>query len=98
MLQEGWPDGPSWLLKVAVHELERQRREVSGGFDVTVGRQLEYRVLDYAEAGMAVEAAAAHLRESIPNGQLERTRQAYALLRQGTEDLGRWLRSRGVVA
>jgi hypothetical protein len=91
-------DIPDWTLGEATRKLEHQRREAAGGFDVTVGRPLDYTVFDYAEAGMAVETAATHLRESIPNGQLERTRQAYALLRQGTEDLGRWLRSRGVVA
>lgn len=88
----------AWSLSAATEALETLRRERTGGFPTAPKPPLQFQVLDYAEAGMAVEAAAMALRESLPNGQLERTRVAYALLRQGTEDLGRWLRARGVVA
>lgn len=77
-------------------DLEALRREPSGGLDVTAAQPLRFEVFDYAEPGLLIEAAATVLRESLPNGQLERTRLAYQMLRHGTEDLGRWLRSRGV--
>lgn len=57
---------------------------------------LHYEVRDYADAGLRIDIGASALNESLPNGQLQRTIVAYNLLREGVEDLGRWLRARGV--
>lgn len=53
-------------------------------------------VFDYATAQLRIQRGAHHLDEALPSGQTERVRAAYLLLRQGCDELGVWLRSRGV--
>lgn len=51
---------------------------------------------DWASAGLKIERGVAHLSESLPNGQCRRTEEAFKLLRQGVEELGCFLRARGL--
>jgi hypothetical protein len=85
-----------YRLQRSLDHLETLRRTPNGTMTTMPSPPLVYEVRDYADPGLAVEAGAQALRESLPNGQLDRTVAAYNLLRQGTEDLGRWLRARGV--
>lgn len=85
-----------YRLQRSIEKLEELRRTPYGTMPTNPMPPLMFEVRDYSDPGLAVEAGAAALRESLPNGQLDRTVAAYNLLRQGTEDLGRWLRARGV--
>ena len=51
---------------------------------------------DWAAPCIAVDRAVSHLGESLPNGQLARTRAAYFLLRAGVDALGVYLREQGI--
>lgn len=51
---------------------------------------------DWAAAGSKIDFAMSHLDEGLPNGQEERCRHAFMLLRMGVEELGCWLRANGV--
>lgn len=75
-------------------QAEEARRDRAGVFSVTIGDPAD--VMDYAAAGIKIDIAKMHLDESIPSGQLARTRNAYLLMRAGVDELGVWLRSRGV--
>lgn len=76
---------------------ESQRREACGRLDVhpTPGGVVP-KLPDYAESCTRIQRGLQHLDESLPNGQLQRTRYAYLLLRSGVDTLGAWLRDRGV--
>lgn len=89
-----------------MNNLKSLRREAQGALDVRpaaipdgpsglVAPPLAF-VTDYAEALNHIDAGAVHLAESLPGAQLERTVTAYLLLRAGVEELGVWLRARGV--
>lgn len=71
--------------------IESLRRERDMGFDPTA-----QGLPDYASAGLKIQVAMHHLDESIPNGQLERTRAGLRLLNEGTAELTAWLVGRGV--
>ena len=51
---------------------------------------------DWGTAGTKIDFAVTHLDEALPNGQAERCRHAFMLLRMGVEELGCWLRANGV--
>lgn len=52
-------------------------------------------IVDYASAGTKIDKAMSHLNEGLPGGQKMRCATAYALLDQGTVELGDWMRARG---
>lgn len=79
----------------AFRALEGLRREARN-FDPGPIPPLQHTVFDYAEAGNKVDAGKLALDEAVPNGQRERVLLAYNLLREGVEDLGRWLRAKGL--
>lgn len=76
------------------HNAEVARRDRAGVINVTGGPPAT--VSDYASAGIKIDIGKQHLDESLPNGQYARTRAAYMLMRAGVDELGVWLRSRGV--
>lgn len=83
-------------LKDELLALENLRRSQQRTLDTSPAPPLQFDILDYAEAGLSIDAAMMALNEALPSGQLDRVVAAYNLLRRGTEDLGRWLRARGV--
>lgn len=52
-------------------------------------------VLDYSHSGQVMEQAVGHLRESVPNGQKQRTEAAFAALRISVDLQAQWLRAKG---
>jgi len=52
-------------------------------------------VLDYSHSGNIMELAMGHLRESVPNGQKERTEQAFRALKLAMQNQEAWLRAKG---
>lgn len=52
-------------------------------------------VVDYGSSGQAMENAMAHLRESIPNGQKQRTEFAFRALRVAVRQHEAWLIAKG---
>lgn len=50
---------------------------------------------DYGMSGQVMEGAMAHLRESVPNGQKERTEKAWAALKLAMQAHEQWLRAKG---
>lgn len=52
--------------------------------------------VDYGMSGQITELALGHLRESIPNGQRERTEVSYRALMKSVELTGDWLRKKGM--
>lgn len=51
---------------------------------------------DYAGPTLKIQRAMFHLDEALPSAQKERSETAYQLLREGFDELGAWLRARGV--
>lgn len=51
--------------------------------------------VDYGSAGNLLDRAIHHLDEALPTGQKRRAELAFAMLRQGCEELGVWLRAKG---
>jgi hypothetical protein len=73
---------------------EDARRSPSGDLEV-----LPFKTgvtFDWGAAGIKIDVAKHHLDESIPNGQMERTQNAFLLMRQGVEELACFLRAKGV--
>lgn len=81
----------------AITDPEHFRREAPSASTLPLGPTEDdrRRPLDYATAGMAVQRAMHHLDESLPTGQRRRGELAYRMLREGTDDLGVWMRRRG---
>ena len=75
-----------WL-KVA----EDNRRVGDGTFNASPGQDPDE---DYAAATTLITQAMHHLDESIPNGQLIRTKAAFIALSTGCEHLRDWLAPR----
>lgn len=73
--------------------LADNQREKAGTLDV---RPRAAQVRDYAEATIKIAQGLQGLDESLPNGQLRRTYNAFMLCRAGVEELAVWLRDRGV--
>lgn len=57
----------------------------------------EGRLADMAEAGLLIEVACSHLRESIINGQKERTKLAQEILEKGVASQRIWLILKGYI-
>lgn len=74
-------------------EAEAQRREspTITGFPLPNGAE----VPDYGQSGQVMEIAMAHLRESVPNGQKQRTEKAFLALKLAVMNHERWLRVKG---
>lgn len=52
-------------------------------------------ITDYGEAMALIESSVRILNESLPNGQMQRTRQAYLALKSSLCDLEVYLRAKG---
>lgn len=76
-------------------ELEAHRRDTAKTFDPGP-LHITFGVFDYSSASMKCDAALSALDEALPLGQHERIRLAYTMLRDGTDELGRWLRAKGM--
>lgn len=96
-------------MNVADHyaeELKQLRRGALGTFDVRPApypdgpsgtvTPVAATVPDYATAMNHVDIATAALSEALPGGQELRIQAAYMLLRAGVDELGVWLRARGM--
>ena len=82
---------PSILpIRVYSDVLEKSRRNYADKIDLLTSRYDPPFCRDYAEAGLKVELAAFHLRESLPNQQSLRTTLAIACLMDGLSSLLCW--------
>lgn len=87
-------------------DLKLFRREATGTFDVRPApypdapsgtvTPVTATVPDYATATNHIDLAVAALSEALPSGQDMRIQAAYLLLRAGVDELGVWLRARGM--
>ena len=80
-------------IPIANEELQTFRREVSGKFKTAVEGD---PIQDYATGIQKLSVGLAHASESIPNGQVLRTRSAVQNMIEGLHVLIKWLDSRGV--
>ena len=78
--------------EVALREAEAVRRERTS-MDCYPLQQSS--LPDYGSSGQVMEGAMAHLRESVPNGQKERTEKAWAALKLSMQAQEQWLRAKG---
>lgn len=74
----------------ALKAAEQNRRETTTLDSVPIPD-----AMDYAHSGQVIEQAVGHLRESVPNGQKQRTEAAFMALRIAVELQRVWLRAKG---
>lgn len=76
-----------------VREAEQCRREPTTKDCYPLSPELP--IPDYGQSGQVMENAMAHLRESVPNGQVARTEAAFTALKLAVLAQEQWLRAKG---
>ena len=82
------------LAGLLLAEAEDNRRE-KPSFDSYPLKGEAAVVVDYGQSGSQMELAMSHLRESVPNGQQQRTEAAARALAASVGEYMRWLRAKG---
>lgn len=97
------PESAAVLARRMIAIAELSRRETAGVVDVAGGlpnlngpRLREHPDADWGTAAVVIDRAVHHLAESLPSGQLLRTRASLAALELGVAMLLRSLEARGV--
>ena len=76
-----------------IHEAEQNRREATTISTYPLMPSLD--IPDYGMSGQVMENAMGQLRESVPNGQKERTEKAFVALKLAVQVHEQWLRHKG---
>jgi hypothetical protein len=84
------------LLQLFERDPEKFRRELKS-LETNPIQVADGIMLDYAMAGTLIDRAVHHLDEALPTGQKRRGELAFALLRQGVDELAVWMRAVGYV-
>jgi hypothetical protein len=79
-------------MRIHLDAAEASRRERKS---VDTSPTAEPGIMDYGQSGTSMELAMGHLRESIPNGQKNRTMHAWLAMKEAVKQQELWLRAKG---